>query len=148
MTRGRKPKAISLHIAENTLRKHRHAPPDGARAVPPSAKLPPRPATLKGEARQFWDKHIVPLEDLGVLTKVDLPLLETLCETFALYRAALREAKRYPLMQDARMGWKTYAEMFNKLLGECLLTPEARTRMKIGGVEKQQAVSSRQRGAM
>lgn len=145
MVRGPKPKAISIHIAEKTLRKHRHG--DG-KAPAPEGKLPARPAGLKGDAKTFWDKHIVPLEPLGVLTQVDLPLLETLCETYGLYRAALKEAKRYPLMQDARMAWKTYADLFNKLLGECLLTPEARTRMKIGGAEKQSGVSSRQRGAV
>lgn len=147
MVRGPKPKAISIHIAEKTLRKHRHAPPEGVAAGSVLAgKLPPRPATLKGVAKDFWDKRIVELEALGILTKVDLSLLELLCETYALYKEALKQAKQFPLMQDARMGWKTYAEMYNKLLGECLLTPEARTRMKIGGGEKQTGVSARQRG--
>jgi P27 family predicted phage terminase small subunit len=143
MVRGPKPKAIRLHIEEGTYKPSRH----GDRSAPgPEAKLPPRPAGLKGEARQFWDRHVVPLESLGILTKVDLPLLEALCETFALYRAALKEAKRYPLMQDARMAWKTYAELFNRQIAECGLTPVARARLKIGGGEKQAAVSARQRG--
>lgn len=149
MVRGPKPKAIALHIADGTLRKHRHGDPKSRAETPaPEGKLPARPASLKGDAKTFWDKHIVPLEPLGVLTKVDLPLLEALCETYALYRLALKQARQFPLMQDARMAWKTYADLYNRLLGECLLTPEARTRMKIGGAEKQSGVSSRQRGAM
>lgn len=145
MVRGRKPKAIRLHVAEGTHKPCRHGDRTGAE---PEAKLPPRPASLKGVAKEFWDKRIVELEALGVLTKVDLSLLELLCETYALYKEALRQAKQFPLGPDARMGWKTYAEMYNKLLGECLLTPEARTRMKIGGAEKKSGVSARNRGAM
>lgn len=147
MPRGPKPKTIRMHKAEGTFvpSRHKSAAPVGTE---PEAKLPARPASLTGDAKKFWDKSIVELEQLGVLTKIDLPLLETLCETYGLYKAALKQAKQFPLMQEARMAWKTYAEQFNKLLAECGLTPVSRARMKIGAAEKKTVVSSRTRGAM
>ena len=77
-----------------------------------------------------------------------MPVLRKLCEYHSLYKAALREVKRFPLSKEGAGVLKLYCDEHDKLLDKCLLTPEARTRMKIGGNDKQSGVSSRQRGAM
>lgn len=147
MVRGRKPKTIALHLAEGTYRKDRHGPvaPTDAAPVAPK-KMPTRPAALKGAAKTFWEKIVAELSAIGAIGQIDVPLIEHLCEMYALYQAALKEAKRFPLMQDARMALKTYADLFNRGLSECGLTPVARARLKIDTSDKPKGVAARQRG--
>lgn len=142
MTTGRKPKPIALHIADGTFRKDRHAPAGATE----KAAFPERPASLDGEARKFWDRIAAELAPLGLLGKIDVPLLESLCEMHSLYAAALAEAKRNPLSKEARVGLTHYADHYHRLLSECGLTPVARARLKIDTSDKPVGVSSRKRG--
>lgn len=86
MSRGRKPTPTHLKIISGN---------PGKRPLPENEpkpkrirKLPPAPGHISEGARQVWDKVVKELDDISILTSIDVFAVEILCEALADHRAA------------------------------------------------------------
>jgi P27 family predicted phage terminase small subunit len=101
------------------------------------------PRGLSDEAKKVW-RYLVPkLDDLGLVTPVDQPALEVLCDAVAQYRAAMTfaakgtlvagrrkgEAVRNPALLEARQ-WAGVIAAYSSRFG---LSPADRVRLATGG---------------
>jgi len=74
MPKGRTPKTIEEHKKAGTYRKDRHASRAVGEAKPAKDKSPP--ASLPTTMHTQWADAVADLEDVGVVTKTDLAMLE------------------------------------------------------------------------
>lgn len=158
MARGgqnRKPR--QLKVVQGTFRKDRNPArePEGNPITDP----PRAPSTLNRWGKRLWKQVVVQLTDNGVLTDLDLPALEQLCQEYGiaaeLYDAvthyvdedgkrkrqsiaeylAGRNSQTMPevaVMRQAKNAMKSYLEQFG-------LTPASRNRIDLGkGEEKEE----------
>lgn len=135
MARGRPRKPVEQLKREGRFRKDRH----GDRSEPVIDDVPTRPKTLTGEAKALWDEVVPALIKAGVARATDAPLLVSMCELWALYRAAHKVAVKWPTDKDARIAVTAYWAKFAAAAAVCGMSPEARSRVavdapKTGGV--------------
>ena len=115
------------------------------------------PVRLTKEAKSCWKQLVPKLQAMGILSSVDVIVLEQLCETFARWRVASEEAAaigdviilRHPAKdgaQGAIKGMKTnpYARIRDNLNRDLLrlaqefgMTPSARARINVDTSEKE-----------
>lgn len=74
MPKGRTPKTAEEHKKDGTYRKDRHGARATGEAKPAQDKTPP--ASLPTELHGNWNDAVADLEDVGVVTKTDLAMLE------------------------------------------------------------------------
>lgn len=141
--RGPKPKPTKLKLLTGTARAHRINPHEPA----PDAAAPDPPEHLTDAARQEWDRVVVDLVALGILSDLDRGALAAYCQAYgrwsaaetALARMAARDAmtdglivktKSGNLIQNPLVGAanKAMADMV-RYAAEFGLTPSARTRV-------------------
>jgi P27 family predicted phage terminase small subunit len=143
--RGRKPSPTPLKILRGT--KPSRIPRDEPRAP---AGRPKPPKHLDRVARAEW-KRIVPiLEEMGVLTQADGAELALYCEDFALLRQAEADVVEHGIIVEAGTGgWKTNPAVYiaagcrmrlARYLAEFGCTPSSRSRVKMQGEEKKDAL--------
>ena len=83
---GRKPKPKNLRLIEGN-REHRPIP-----EIPESKPYrPPMPRWLSVEAKQEWKRKIDELFRLGLITKLNHTLFETLCVAFGEFKKAIKK---------------------------------------------------------
>lgn len=133
--RGPRPKPTATKKREGTYRSDRVA----SNEPTPTVGIPPCPPGVKGnkDAKRCWDAITPRLEELRLLTHVDVLALEGLCRSYAVAVAADREIKKgvvvktmYGLQQNpaisiSRLAWTEV----RKFACEFGLTPAARTRV-------------------
>jgi P27 family predicted phage terminase small subunit len=90
-----------------------------------------RPRHLTGEALKHWKDVVPALIKAGVVEKVDVPALTSMCEMWACYRCAFELWMARPELRDARIAmieahkaWAASAASFG-------LTPTARARLRV-----------------
>lgn len=119
--RGRKPLPTALKIAKQ-VRAHRI---NYLEPKLPEEKSPPCPKHFakgpEGYARQHWESVVPHLAKAGLVTAVDLPALEAMCQCYAVWR-------ENPASHGAIAEWRRLASEFG-------MTPCSRSRIKIGGKE-------------
>lgn len=134
MTRGPKPKPSAVkNLTGNP----------GKRAVnkrePKPDKVVKRPRAMERLPRRFWDEYAPELERLGILTGVDVPVMQSVAEDYGFMLEAAKQLhedgltvegreglKKHPLWQvyrDSRDGLRKGAALFG-------MDPSARTRMQ------------------
>ncbi|HRW25565.1 MAG TPA: hypothetical protein P5298_14245 [Spirochaetia bacterium] len=74
MPKGRTPKTVEEHKKAGTYRKDRHAARASGEAKPAKDKAPP--ASLPADLHGHWYDAVADLEDIGIVTKTDLAMLE------------------------------------------------------------------------
>ena len=99
---------------------------------------------MSTEAKKYWKKISVDLDNIGVLTIVDETALEILCETYSEWRAACESLKSYgsptfeTVTKDGSIMFRNRPEVAVKadterrmkaMLTEFGLTPASRTKV-------------------
>lgn len=132
---GRKPKPTAIKRLTGN---------PGGRPLPkdeahPEVCIPDCPDWLTVEAKEEWARITVQLEQLGLLTKMDLAALAAYCQAFGRWRNAeeqLAKAGTY-IHKTAKGGWQTLPwlwvsnkerEFMHKFLVEFGMTPSSRAR--------------------
>ena len=140
--RGRKPTPTALRILNGNPSKR----PLPENEPKPASGLPPCPKRLQGEAREAWKRFGKILVDTGVVSRLDATIVETLCDTYALYVNAMAEVVKYGpvFMKEAGPGEmpevmmnphefiaRTARKDLLKMLSELGMTPTSRTRVSV-----------------
>ncbi len=140
--RGRKPKPTALKIAEGN---------PGKRALPadepsPDPVAPKCPTHLRGEARREWKRLVPLLEELGLISKIDMVAMACYCATWGRHVEAERQLAEQGYIIETDKGNKipnpligvsnTAAKLARSFLIEFGLTPSTRARLHVAPPNK------------
>lgn len=139
MARTPRPTAIQVGLRGDPSKRRKNCVEPEA----PSGR-PPCPAQLKDDviAATEWESVCDQLQTLGVLSTVDVVLLELYCKTYSRYRQAEAQIDKYgevlmskktqtPMVSPYYTARNRYAADLAKYLIELGLTPAARARMRV-----------------
>lgn len=140
---GRKRKSDVLKIANGTYRADRDGDPD---LKPTPIGEPKRPRFRLKAASQFWDQHVPELVRMGVASSIDAPRLQTMCEAWALLRAATSAVNKDPISQPARAAYAEYSRQFSTAASEFGLNPSSRSRIQVVIKKQVTGIKGRTRG--
>lgn len=87
MARGRKPTPTHLRIIAGNPGKR---PINGAEPKPKRAR-PEAPSYMDAESKKIWDAVVKELDDISILTSIDVFAVETLCAAIADHRSSVRQ---------------------------------------------------------
>lgn len=133
--RGRKPKPERLRLLQE----------DGrivGGATPPTA-----PAWLAGEALAEWNRVVAELSKTYLITPLDCITLAAYCESFALWRQAMREVAAEGLTTPTKEGVKANPKVkiamgliveLRRMASEFGFTPAARSRIEVPASESKE----------
>ncbi len=144
--RGRKPKPLEQRQLEGNAGKRALPEPVLVGGRPGLGELAEPPDYLPDEAKAFWADTVMRLIDVGIVDRVDVPVLEQLATQYARIRQAQRvlaedghfvrgsvgQLRPHPALkieQDA-------TTMFLKLAENYALTPIARTRLGLAELHR------------
>lgn len=144
--RGRKPKPLEQRQREGNAGHRRLPEPVIIGGRPALAELEEPPAHLPDEAKDFWRDSVQRLIEVGVVDRVDVPVLEQLSVQYARIRQAQRvlredghfvrgsvgQLRPHPALkveQDATI-------LFLKMAEHYALTPIARTRLGLAELHR------------
>lgn len=100
MTKGRKPKATILHLAQNTYRKDRANPNEPI----PETKIPSPPDFLNADALQEWGRMSEKLYQLGMLAEIDRGIFAAYCQAFGRWAEAERMIREKGMVIKTKAG--------------------------------------------
>ncbi|MEQ8154486.1 MAG: phage terminase small subunit P27 family [Clostridiaceae bacterium] len=133
--RGRKPKPTAVKELEGN---------PGKRALnefepKPKKKAPKCPAWLDAEAKKEWRRVAKQLEDLGILTEVDMAAFAGYCEAYARWKEAEEFISKHGTIVKTPSGYwqqvpqvsiaQTYLKIMIKFCEQFGLTPSSRSRI-------------------
>ncbi len=134
-TRGRKPTPTAIKELEGNPG-HR---PLNKKEPKPKRKAPSCPKDLSDEAKKEWRRLSKELEQLGVLTNLDMGVFATYCDAYAKWKEANDFLNERGLFYITPSGYPqqfpqvTIAQNYAKLMNRCAqdlgLTPAARSRL-------------------
>ena len=133
--RGRKPKPTAIKVLEGNPGKrelNQYEPK-------PKKKSAKCPAWLEGEARKEWRRTGKQLEQLGILTEIDMAAFAGYCQAYARWREAEVFITKHGTIVKTPSGYwqqvpqvsiaQTYLKIMNKFCEQFGLTPSARSRI-------------------
>ncbi|CQR75075.1 Phage terminase, small subunit [Sporomusa ovata DSM 2662] len=133
--KGRKPKPIALKILEGNPGKRQL----NTNEPTPVKKAPKCPSWLDTEAKKEWRRLTKQLEDLGLLTTVDMAAFAGYCQAYARWKEAEEFISKHGTIVKTPSGYwqqvpqvsiaQTYLKIMNKLCEQFGLTPSARSRI-------------------
>jgi len=133
--RGRKPKPTELKILEGNPGKR----PINTQEPIPNKKAPRCPAWLEPEAKKEWRRTAKQLEELGILTEVDMAAFAGYCQAYARWKEAEEFISKHGTIVKTPSGYwqqvpqvsiaQTYLKIMNKFCEQFGLTPSARSRI-------------------
>lgn len=150
MTAGRKPKPSNLKLLEGN-RGRRPLPENEPKPQPIAPKCP---TWLHKDAKKEWKRIAPQLENLGLLTQVDMATLAGYCESWAQYKRSIefihKHGEVYPiktedgtvkyLQQVPQVGIANKALLNIKAIAaEFGLTPSARGRIEVPGLQEDES---------
>lgn len=133
--RGRKPKPTAVKELEGN---------PGKRALnefepKPKKKAPKCPTWLDSEAKKEWRRVAKQLEELGVLTEVDMAAFAGYCEAYARWKEAEEFISKHGTIVKTPSGYwqqvpqvsiaQTYLKIMIKFCEQFGLTPSSRSRI-------------------
>lgn len=144
--RGRKPKPVEQRIREGNIEKTPLPEPLLVSGRPRMDELREPPDYLPEEAKDFWRDSVTQLINVGIVDRVDVPVLEQLAVQYARIRQAQRvlaeqghyvrgsvgQLRPHPALkieQDA-------TSLFLKMAEHYALTPVARTRLGLAELHR------------
>ena len=135
-TRGRKPTPTAIKELEGNPGKR----PLNAKEPKPVKKAPSCPKWLEPEAKKEWRRLSKQLEQLGVLTELDMAAY---CQAYARYKEAEEFITQHGSIVKTPSGYwqqvpqvaqaQTYSKIMLRLAEQFGLTPSARSRIIAGG---------------
>ena len=139
MQSGRKPKPTAVKALEGN---------PGKRSLntgepKPEKKAPRCPAWLEGEAKKEWKRMAKQLEQLGILTEIDMAAFAGYCQAYARWKEAEEFITQHGSIVKTPSGYwqqvpqvaqaQTYSKIMLRLAEQFGLTPSARSRIIAGG---------------
>lgn len=144
--KGRKPKPVEQRRAEGNPRKHPIPAPVLVGGRPSREELMEPPEHLHEDAKSFWKEAVAKLVDVGIVDRIDIPVLEQLATQYARIRAAQRAINHYghftvgsqgqPREHPAVKIEREATKLFLQLAEHYALTPVARTRLGLADVHR------------
>lgn len=138
-TRGRKPTPTAVKELEGNPGKR----PLNAKEPKPAKKAPSCPKWLEPEAKKEWRRLSKQLEQLGVLTELDMASFAAYCQAYARYKEAEEFITQHGSIVKTPSGYwqqvpqvaqaQTYSKIMLRLAEQFGLTPSARSRIIAGG---------------
>jgi P27 family predicted phage terminase small subunit len=140
--RGRRPKPSVLKQRNGSF--DRHPERRNKNEPKPPAGRPACPDFLPEIAKQEWNRVCDVLQEMGILSLADGPLLELYCSTYARWREACDKINEQGMVVECkRSGFKKNPNMLvcdsaaieiRKLLIEMGLTPSSRSRVSTNAI--------------
>ena len=137
-SRGRKPTPTAIKELEGNPG-HR---PLNKNEPKPLKKAPACPKSLCAEAKKEWRRLCKELEQMGVLTNLDMGVFATYCDAYAKWKEANDFLNERGLFYITPSGYpqqfpqvsiaQNYAKLMNRCAEELGLTPSARSRLIAG----------------
>ena len=133
--RGRKPKPTALKVLEGN--------PGGRPLNPnepkPAKKAPRCPAWLEDEAKKEWKRMGKTLEQMGLLTEMDMAAFAGYCQAYARWKEAEEFITQHGTIVRTPSGYwqqvpqvsiaQTYLKIMNRFAEQFGLTPASRSRI-------------------
>ena len=117
--------------------------PLNAKEPKPVKKAPSCPKWLEPEAKKEWRRLSKQLEQLGVLTELDMASFAAYCQAYARYKEAEEFITQHGSIVKTPSGYwqqvpqvaqaQTYSKIMLRLAEQFGLTPSARSRIIAGG---------------
>lgn len=133
--RGRKPKPTAVKILEGNPGKRKLDMGEPR----PEKKAPRCPAWLEDEAKKEWKRMAKQLEQLGILTEIDMAAFAGYCQAYARWKEAEEYISENGMIMKAPSGYcqqvpqvsiaQTYLKIMNRFCEQFGLTPSARSRI-------------------
>ncbi|MGM9938024.1 MAG: phage terminase small subunit P27 family [Candidatus Ornithomonoglobus sp.] len=133
--RGRKPKPTALKELEGNPGKRQL----NMNEPKPLAKAPTCPKWLEDEAKKEWKRLAKKMEQLGVLTEVDMAAFAGYCQAYARWKAAEEFISKHGAIVKTPSGYwqqvpqvsiaQQYLKDMQKLAEQFGLTPASRSRI-------------------
>lgn len=137
-TRGRKPTPTAIKELEGNPGKR----PLNEKEPKPAKKAPSCPKWLEPEAKKEWRRLSKQLEQLGVLTELDMASFAAYCQAYARYKEAEEFITQHGSIVKTPSGYwqqvpqvaqaQTYSKIMLRLAEQFGLTPSARSRIIAG----------------
>jgi P27 family predicted phage terminase small subunit len=137
--RGRKPKPAEQRKREGNAGKRPLPDTVLVSGRPDLAEVMEPPAHLSDDAQDFWRDSVKRLVEVGIIDRVDVPVLEQLCEQYARVRGAQRVIREVGMFARGSTGQirehpalkieREATSLFLKIAEHYALTPIARTRL-------------------
>lgn len=146
MTRGPKPKPSALKLIQGNPGKRRI---NKNEPKPKAVRRPRPPIELDDYAKKEWRRVVLELETLGILSKLDLPVLTAYCIAYSRFRFANEALKAVAdkdktlhglLIKTKQGNWiqnplvgvaRRAANDMTRLALEFGMTPSSRTRLEV-----------------
>lgn len=132
---GRKPKPTAVKVLEGNPGKrslNRQEPK-------PEKKAPRCPAWLEDEAKKEWKRMARQMEQLGILTEIDMAAFAGYCQAYARWKEAEEYISEHGTVMKALSGYcqqvpqvsiaQTYLKIMNRFCEQFGLTPSSRSRI-------------------
>jgi P27 family predicted phage terminase small subunit len=133
--RGRRPKPTRLKLLTGNPGKR----PLNEREPEPEPSVPDCPPELGAVARREWDRLVVELGKLRILTNLDRAALASYCGAYALWAEAMEQIQKYGAMVKSPSGYpqqspylaiaNRQAEIMMRIASEFGFTPASRSRI-------------------
>src|SRR5690349_10393596 len=133
--RGRRPKPTRLKLLTGNPGKR----PMNEHEPRPEAAIPDCPPELSPLARKEWDRLVVELNNLRMLTNLDRAALAAYCGAYALWAEATEALQKYGAMIKSPQGFpiqspylaiaNRQAEIMMRIASEFGFTPASRSRI-------------------
>ena len=144
-TRGRKPKPTAMKMLEGNPGKR----PLNKKEPQPVKKAPSCPKWLEPEAKKEWRRLAKQLEEIGILTDVDMAAFASYCQAYARWKEAEEFISQHGSIVKTPSGYwqtvpqvsiaQTYMKIMTKIAEQFGLTPSARSRIIAGADVKDAA---------
>lgn len=154
--RGRKPKPVEQKIAEGNPGKRPLPQTMLVSGRPELAEIAEPPEHLSDDAKEFWRESVTRLVEVGIIDRVDVPVLEQMAEQYARVRAAQRVVKEVGMFAKGSTGQirehpalrieREATTLFLKLAEHYALTPIARTRLGLAELHRRSLAEELQSG--
>ena len=136
---GRRPKPSAIKRLEGNPGKRKM----NDREPQPMKTAPPCPDWLEPDAKEEWNRLSSHMEELGILTEVDMAAFASYCQAYARWKRAEEELTTLgrTIVKTNSGYWQTvpqvsiaqtYLKIMNKAAAEFGLTPASRSRIIAG----------------
>lgn len=134
-TRGRKPTPTAVKELEGNPGKR----PLNAKEPKPAKKAPSCPKWLEPEAKKEWRRLAKQMEQIGILTEVDMAAFAGYCQAYARWKEAEEFITQHGSIVKTPSGYwqqvpqvsiaQTYLKIMNRFAEQFGLTPSSRSRI-------------------
>ena len=133
--RGRKPKPTAVKVLEGNPGKRSL----NTNEPKPVKKAPRCPAWLEDEAKKEWKRMAKQMEQLGILTEIDMAAFAGYCQAYARWKEAEEFITQHGTIVKTPSGYwqqvpqvsiaQTYLKIMNRFCEQFGLTPSSRSRI-------------------